>query len=212
MFGLSVMKIIFEDGVDDLFARQQVNNQLRSVDMPEGVVPDVQPPYGPTGEIFRYVLRSKTRNSRDLLTIQNWTIERQLRSVNGVADIAAFGGEEKIYEIQVNPSLLHKYNITPLEVYNAVSKSNLNVGGDIIEKNNQAYVVRGIGLLNSSSDIENIIIEQNGDAPVLVKHVASVKESALPRVGQAGLNENDDVVEGIVIMRKDENPSEVLKR
>ncbi|HRN56767.1 MAG TPA: efflux RND transporter permease subunit, partial [Agriterribacter sp.] len=165
MFGLSVMKIIFEDGVDDFFARQQVNNQLRTVDMPEGVVPDVQPPYGPTGEIFRYVLRSKSRNSRDLLTIQNWTIDRQLRSVNGVADIAAFGGEEKIYEIQVNPSLLHKYDITPLEVYTAVSKSNLNVGGDIIEKNNQAYVVRGVGLLNSSSDIENIIIEQNGDAP-----------------------------------------------
>lgn len=212
MFGLSVMKIIFEDGVDDFFARQQVNNQLRTVDMPEGVTPDVQPPYGPTGEIFRYILRSKTRNSRDLLTIQNWTIERQLRSVNGVADIAAFGGEEKIYEIQVNPSLLHKYDITPLEVYTAVSKSNLNVGGDIIEKNNQAYVVRGVGLLNSSSDIENIIIEQNGDAPVLIKHVAAVKESALPRVGQAGLNENDDVVEGIVIMRKDENPSEVLKR
>lgn len=212
MFGLSVMKIIFEDGVDDFFARQQVNNQLRSVDMPEGVVPDVQPPYGPTGEVFRYVLQSKTRNSRDLLTIQNWVIERQLRSINGVADVAAFGGEEKIYEIQVNPSLLHKYDITPLEVFNAVSKSNLNVGGDVIEKNNQAYVVRGIGLLDSNSDIENIIIEQNGDAPVLVKHVAAVKESALPRVGQTGLNNQDDVVEGIVIMRKGENPSEVLKR
>lgn len=212
MFGLSVMKIIFEDDVEDFFARQQVNNQLRTVDMPEGVVPEVQPPYGPTGEIFRYVLRSKNRNSRDLLTIQNWTVDRELRAVNGVADIAAFGGEEKIYEIQVNPTLLNKYDITPLEVYNAVSKSNLNVGGDIIEKNNQAYVVRGIGLLNNSSDIENILIEQNGDAPVLVKHVATVKESGLPRVGQAGLNEEDDIVEGIVIMRKNENPSEVLKR
>lgn len=212
MFGLSVMKIIFEDGVDDFFARQQVNNQLRTVTLPEGVDPDVQPPYGPTGEIFRYVLRSKIRNSRELLTIQNWTIDRQLRSVPGVADLTAFGGEQKIYEIQVNPTLLHKYDITPLEVYTAISKSNLNVGGDVIEKNNQAYVVRGIGLLNSISDIENIIVEQNGDAPVLVKHVATVKESALPRVGQAGLDKNDDVVEGIVIMRKDENPSEVLKR
>lgn len=212
MFGLSVMKIIFEDGVDDFFARQQVNNQLRTVSYPEGVEPDVQPPYGPTGEIFRYVLKSNTRNSRELLTMQNWTIDRQLRSVPGVADIAAFGGEEKIYEIQVNPTLLHKYDITPLEVYNAVSKSNLNVGGDVIEKNNQAYVVRGIGLLNSNSDIENIIIEKNGDAPILVKHVAEVKENALPRVGQAGLNNNDDIVEGIIIMRKDENPSEVLKR
>ncbi|MGN6293274.1 MAG: efflux RND transporter permease subunit [Chitinophagaceae bacterium] len=212
MFGLSVMKIIFEDGVDDFFARQQVNNQLRTVSLPEGVDPEVQPPYGPTGEIFRYVLRSPDRNSRDLLTVQNWTIDRQLRSVAGVADMVAFGGQEKIYEIQVNPTQLQKYDITPLEVYNAVSKSNLNVGGDVIERNNQAYVVRGIGLLDKQSDIENIIIDQNQDAPVLVKHVATVKESALPRVGQTGLNNDDDVVEGIVVMRKDENPSEVLAR
>lgn len=212
MFGLSVMKIIFEDGVDDFFARQQVNNQLRTVSLPEGVDPDVQPPYGPTGEIFRYVLKSPTRNSRELLTIQNWTIDRRLRAVPGVADVVAFGGEEKIYEIQVNPTLLHKYDITPLEVFEAVSKSNLNVGGDVIEKNNQAYVVRGIGLLNSISDIGNIIIQQNDDAPVLVRHVAEIKESALPRVGQVGLDENDDVVEGIIVMRKDENPAEVLSR
>lgn len=212
MFGLSVMKIIFEDGVDDFFARQQVNNQLRTVSFPEGVDPEVQPPYGPTGEIFRYVLKSPHRNSRELLTVQNWTIDRQLRSVAGVADVVAFGGEEKIYEIQVNPTQLQKYDITPLEVYNAVSKSNLNVGGDVIERNNQAYVVRGIGLLDKPSDIENIIIDQNQDAPVLVKHVAAVKESALPRVGQTGLNNDDDVVEGIVVMRKDENPSEVLAR
>lgn len=212
MFGLSVMKIIFEDGVDDFFARQQVNNQLRTVILPEGVDPEVQPPYGPTGEIFRYVLRSPHRSSRDLLTVQNWTIDRQLRSVAGVADVVAFGGEEKIYEIQVNPTQLQKYDITPLEVYNAVSKSNLNVGGDVIERNNQAYVVRGIGLLDKPGDIENIIIDQNQDAPVLVQHVATVKESALPRVGQTGLNNDDDVVEGIVVMRKDENLSGVLAR
>ena len=212
MFGLSVMKIIFDDDVDDFFARQQVNNQLRNVSLPPGAEPDVQPPYGPTGEIFRYTLKSPGRTSRDLLTIQNWTIDRQLRSVPGVADLVAFGGEEKTYEIQVNPTLLSKYNITPLEVYNAVEKSNVNVGGDVIEKNNQAYVIRGIGLLNNISDIENIIIDQNGEAPVLVKHVAAVKETGAPRVGQVGLDKNDDVVEGIVVMRKGENPSEVLKR
>lgn len=212
MFGLSVMKIIFDDDVDDFFARQQVNNQLRNVNLPDGVVPDVQPPYGPTGEIFRYTLQSKERSSRDLLTLQSWVIDRQLRSVPGVADLVAFGGEEKIYEIQVNPTLLAKYNITPLEVYNAVTKSNLNVGGDVIEKNNQAYVIRGIGLLNNISDIENIIIDQNADAPVLVKHVATVKETGAPRVGQVGLDKNDDAVEGIVVMRKGENPSAVLRR
>lgn len=212
MFGLSVMKIIFEDDVDDFFARQQVNNQLRTISLPEGVEPDVQPPYGPTGEIFRYTLQSPNRDSKDLLTIQNWVIDRQLRAVPGVADLVAFGGREKIYEIMVNPLLLHKYDITPLEVFNAVEKSNVNVGGDVIEKNGQAYVVRGLGLLTKQEDIENIIIENINGTPIYVKNVAQVTESNFPRVGQVGLDRDDDVVEGIVVMRKGENPSEVLKR
>ncbi len=212
MFGLSVIKIIFEDDVDDFFARQQVNNQLRNVSLPNDVSPDVQPPYGPTGEIFRYFLKSPKRDTRDLLTIQNWTIDRKLRAVKGVADVVAFGGQEKIYEINVDPNKLMKYDITPLEVYDAVSKSNVNVGGDVIEKNGQAYVVRGIGLLQSVEDIGNIIIEDAGGNPVLVKNLAEVKESSLPRVGQVGLDSSDDVVEGIVVMRKGENPKEVLAR
>lgn len=212
MFGLSVIKIIFEDNVDDFFARQQVNNQLRNVSLPDGVTPDVQPPYGPTGEVFRYVLKSKNRDTRDLLTIQNWVIDRQLRSVPGVADLVAFGGQEKTYEVSVDPNRLSKYNITPLQVFDAVNQSNVNVGGDVIEKNGQAYVVRGVGLLGTIKDIENIIVENAGDNPVLVKNLADVKESSLPRVGQAGLNDNDDVVEGIVVMRKGENPKEVLER
>ncbi|MBT1700797.1 CusA/CzcA family heavy metal efflux RND transporter [Fulvivirgaceae bacterium PWU4] len=212
MFGLSVIKIIFDDDVEDFFARQQVNNQLVNVALPEGVEPEVQPPYGPTGEIFRYVLTSKTKDTRELLTVQNWVIDRQLRAVAGVADVVAFGGREKIYEIQVNPALLNRYEITPLDVYEAVNKSNINVGGDVIEKNGQAYVVRGMGLLNSIEDIENIIIEDRAGVPILVKNVATVIQSDLPRVGQVGLDKNDDVVEGIVVMRKGENPSEVLGR
>ncbi len=210
MFGLSVIKIIFEDDVDDFFARQQVNNQLRTVSLPDGVDPDVQPPYGPTGEVFRYVLKSKDRDTRDLLTYQNWVIDRQLRAVPGVADIVAFGGQEKTYEISVDPGRLSKYNITPLEVFDAVNKSNLNVGGDVIEKNGQAYVVRGVGLLSSIEDIQNIIVADAGGNPVLVKNLADVAESSYPRVGQVGLDKNSDVVEGIVVMRKGENPKEVL--
>ncbi|GAA4766713.1 MULTISPECIES: efflux RND transporter permease subunit [Flavobacterium] len=212
MFGLSVIKIIFDDDVDDSFARQQVNNQLRTVSLPDGVEPDVQPPYGPTGEVFRYTLQSKDRDTRDLLTLQNWVIDRQLRSVPGVADLVAFGGQEKTYEISVDPGRLSKYDITPLEVFEAVNKSNLNVGGDVIEKNGQAYVVRGVGLLSSIKDIENIIVTDAGGNPVLVKNLADVKESSYPRVGQVGLDKNDDVVEGIVVMRKGENPKEVLER
>ncbi len=212
MFGLSVIKVIFDDDVEDFFARQQVNNQLRNVQLPEGIDPDVQPPYGPTGEIFRYILKSKTRDTRDLLTIQNWMIDRQLRAVPGVADVVAFGGQEKIYEISVDPLKLQQYNLTSIELYEAVSKSNLNVGGDVIEKNGQAYVVRGIGLLESKSDIENTIVDIFNGNPLLVKNVATVQEGSMPRVGQVGLNNYDDVVEGIVVMRKGENPSEVLAR
>ncbi|MFM7023471.1 MAG: efflux RND transporter permease subunit [Flavobacteriales bacterium] len=212
MFGLSVIKIIFEDEVDDFFARQQVNNQLRNVNLPDEVEPDVQPPYGPTGEIYRYVLKSDKRDSRDLLTIQNWVIDRQLRAVPGVADVVAFGGQEKIYEISVDPVRLQKFELTSLQVFEAVSKANLNVGGDVIEKNGQAYVVRGLGLLSSISDIANTIVAAYNDNPVLVKNIADVMEASAPRVGQAGLNKVDDVVEGIVVMRKGENPSEVLAR
>ena len=211
MFGLSVIKIIFEDDVDDFFARQQVNNLLHNVQLPDDVTPDVQPPYGPTGEIFRYTLQSSKRDTRDLLTIQNWVVDRQLRSVPGVADINAFGGQEKIYEVSVDPVRLQKFNLTPLELYEKVSHSNLNVGGDVIEKNGQAYVVRGLGLLSSVEDIENTIVDNENGNPVLVKNVATVKEASAPRVGQAGLDNNDDVVEGIVVMRKGENPSIVLQ-
>ncbi len=212
MFGLSVIKIIFDDDVEDFFARQQVNNQLRNVQLPEGVEPDVQPPYGPTGEIYRYTLKSDKRDTRDLLTIQNWVIDRQLRAVPGVADVVAFGGQEKIYELSVDPIKLQKYDLTPLELFTAINRANLNVGGDIIEKNGQAYVVRGLGLLSSIADIENTIVDNYNGNPVLVKNIATVAEASAPRVGQVGLNNNDDVVEGIVVMRKGENPSEVLAR
>jgi len=212
MFGLSVLKINFDDDVEDFYARQQVNNLLAGVALPPDCENHVQPPYGPTGEIFRYTVQGPGRSTNDLLALQDWVVERALKSVEGVADIAAFGGTKKVYEITVDPAQLEKYGLTPLEVFEAVRKSNVNVGGDVIEKNGQAYVVRGIGLLNSPAEIGNIIVDHVQGTPLLVRNVAHVAEGYLPRVGQAGLNGNDDVVEGIVIMRKGENPAEVLGR
>src|SRR6185369_10012512 len=176
-FGLSYIRIIFDDGVDDAFARQQVLSRIGSADLPDGVKPDVQPPYGPTGEIFRYTLKSNTKSIRDLTTIQNWVLDRQFKSIPGVADVNSFGGEEKIFEVSVNPDLLIKYNLTSLDIYNAISKSNVNVGGDVIERNGQSYVVRGIGVLNDIDDINNIIINKINGVPLLVKNVANVIES-----------------------------------
>src|SRR5580692_9424874 len=223
IFGLSVVKLIFEDGVDDTYARQQVNNLLHNADLPDNVDPDVQPPTGPTGEVYRYTIESIFRDARELKTMQDWMVDRELRAVPGVADVVSFGGMVKTYEIQVNPMILNNLGITPLDVFSAVAKSNINIGGDVIKKNSQAYVVRGIGLLNDINEIKNIIVTNNNGIPVLVKDVADVQISNLPRLGEVGrtdatdtlthrrLRENPDAVEGIVLMRKGENPDAVIK-
>jgi len=210
-FGLSYIRIIFEDDATNEFARQQVLSRINGADLPDGVKAEVEPPYGPTGEIFRYTLKSPTRSIRDLTTIQNWILDRQFKSVHGVADVNSFGGEEKIFEISVNPNLLSKYNLSSLDVYNAVTKSNINVGGDVIERNGQSFVVRGIGLLNDTSNIQNIIVTKINGLPILVKNVATVHESGKPRLGQVARDNHTDVIEGIIVMLKGENPAIVLE-
>lgn len=212
LFGLSVINIIFEDKVDGNFARQQVFNALPDAELPDGITPEVQPLYGPTGEIFRYTLKSDTKTVRELKTIQDWVIDRNIRSVSGVADVVSFGGEVRSFEVSVNPNRLISYNIQPLELYEAISKSNLNVGGDVIVKSSQAYVVRGIGLINDLEELGNVVVKNINGTPILVKHLADVKESCLPRLGQVGRMDENDVVQGIVVMRKDENPGEVIDR
>lgn len=209
LFGLSVVTVQFEDGVDDFYAQQYVSNKLSGVDLPEGADADIEPPSGATGEIFRYVIKSDLP-IKEVTAIQDWVIERELLSVSGVADVVSFGGEEKTYEIKINPTELKNYNLSPLDVYEAVSKSNINVGGDVIQQGDQAYVVRGVGLLDKMEDIGNITVALNGSTPILIKNVADVVVSNKPRLGQVGYNENDDMVQGIVIMLRGENPSEVI--
>ncbi len=211
LFGLSVVTVIFDDHVNDFYAQQYASNRMGNVDLPTGADFEIEPPSGATGEIFRYIIKSKMP-IKDVTTIQDWVIERELLAVPGVADIVSFGGEEKTYEIKINPTELHNYDLSPLDVYEAVSRSNINVGGDVVSKGDQAYVVRGVGLLESKADIENIQIEVKGSTPILVKHVAEVKISAKPRLGQVGYNKEDDVVQGIVIMLRGENPSDVIGR
>ena len=211
LFGLSVVKITFDDDVDYAFARLQVNNHIGDADLPDGVQPGIEPPYGPTGEIYRYTLTSNHKSARELKTIQDWVVDRQIREVPGIADLNSFGGEVKTYQITINPEKALQYNVTPLELFDAVSKSNINVGGDVIEQSGQAYVVRGIGLLNDIGEIKNIIVNNINGTPIFVSNIAEVTESALPRLGQVGRDRDPDVIEGIVVMRKGENPSVVIK-
>jgi cobalt-zinc-cadmium resistance protein CzcA len=223
IFGLSVVKLIFEDDVTDTYARMQVNNLIQNISLPENINPQVQPPTGPTGEIYRYTLESDIRDPRELKTLQDWVVDRELRSVPGIADIVSFGGMVKTYEIRANPHKLTDLGITPLDVYNAVNKSNINIGGDVIVDNSQAYVVRGIGLLNDINEIKNIIVENLNGIPILVKDLGDVEISNLPRLGEVGrtdaldsggqrrLPNNSDAVEAIVLMRKGENPDKVIQ-
>lgn len=211
LFGLSVVTVLFDDDVDDFYAQQYAANRLQQLELPSGAEAEIEPPSGATGEIFRYVIKGDLPIS-ELTSIQDWVIERELVSVPGVADVVSFGGKEKMYEIKINPTELQNYDLSPLDVYEAVSKSNINVGGDVIEQGEQAYVVRGIGLLDQIEDIENILITVKGSTPVLVKHVAKVKVSAKPRLGQVGLGNDDDLVQGIVVMLRGENPSEVIDK
>ncbi len=211
LFGLSVVKVTFEDEVDYAFARLQVNNHIDDADLPNGIQPEIQPPYGPTGEIFRYTLTSNKKSVRELKTLQDWVIQREIRSVPGVADVNTFGGEIKTYQITVDPQKALQYDVTATELYDAVSKSNINVGGDVIVQGSQAYVVRGIGVLNDIDEIKNIVVDNIKGTPIYVKSIAEVTESALPRLGQVGRDKDPDVVEGIIVMRKGENPSEVIK-
>ena len=210
LFGLSVVTVVFDDHVDDEFARQQVHNMINDADLPEGVDPEVQPLSGPTGEIFRYTLSSRQRGVRELKTLQDWVIERKLRSVPGIADIVSFVGEVKTFEVSVNPNQLATYGISSLELYQAIANSNVNVGGDVIERNSQAYVVRGIGLINNIREIGDIVVKNVNGTPILVRNLAKVRESCQPRLGQVGREDEIDVVEGIVVMRKGENPEKVI--
>lgn len=211
LFGLSVVTVLFNDDVDDFYAQQYASNRLNNVKLPDGSDTGIEPPSGATGEIFRYIIKSDLP-IKELTAIQDWVIERELVSVPGVADVVSFGGEEKTFEIKINPTQLNNYNISALDVFDAVSKSNINVGGDVIQRGDQAYVVRGVGLIDKVEDIGNILIKTVGSTPILVQHVAEVSISAKPRLGQAGLDDDKDVVEGIVIMLRGENPGDVIKK
>ncbi|MCL1919462.1 MAG: CusA/CzcA family heavy metal efflux RND transporter [Kiritimatiellaeota bacterium] len=210
LFGLSVVTVLFEDGVDDFYAQQYASNRMQDIDLPDGASVEIEPPSGATGEIFRYYLKSDLP-VREVAAIDEWVVQRELLSVPGVATISSFGGEAKIFEVKANPIEMRNYGITPLQLFKALEDSNINVGGDVIKRGSQAYVVRGIGLLESVEDIENLLVDVKGSSPIRVKQIATVGISSYPRLGQVGLNDDDDIVQGIVIMLRGQDPTEVIK-
>ena len=209
-FGLSFLMLTFDDEVNDYFARQQVLERLQTADLPNGVQPQLAPLSTPIGELYRYRLRGDGLTPTELRSIQDWTVARYLKMTPGVADVVSLGGLIKQYEVNPDPARLRYYNLTLLQLFTALGRGNANAGGSYVEQGTQQYLIRGIGLLRSPQDIGNIVVAARGGTPILVKDLGHVTLSAVPRQGVVGQDRDDDVVTGIVLMRKGENPSWVL--
>ncbi len=210
-FGLSFTVVTYDDKADVNIARQQVNERLRGIDLPMGVEADVMPNATPVGEVMRYRLKGDGKTTTELRTLQDWVVERTLRQVPGVADVVGMGGFIKQYEVQPDLQKLRAYKLTLQDLQNALGRSNANAGGSYVAQGAQQFAIRGIGLLHSADDLGTVVVTARGNTPVLVRDVAQIKIGAVPRLGTVGQDQDDDVVTGIVIMRKGENPSVLLK-
>ena len=210
-FGLSYTVITYNDNADVNLARQQVNERLLSVDLPPGAQANIAPNATPVGEIMRYRVRGDGQNTTDLRTLEDWVIERALRQVPGVADVVAMGGFIKQYEVQPDIDRLRAHKLTFQNLLDALGRGNSNAGGSYVAQGAQQFAIRGIGLLRSADDIGEIVLASRNGTPILIRDVAQVKVGAVPRLGIVGQDIDDDAVIGIVIMRKGENPSVVLK-
>ena len=210
-FGLSFTVVTYDDKADVMQARQQVSERLRGIDLPNGVDATIAPNSTPVGEVMRYRLRGDGFSTTEIRSTQDWVVERNLRQVPGVADVVAMGGAIKQYEVQPDLDKLRAYKLTFQNLLDALGRGNANAGGSYVAQGAQQYAIRGIGLLRSVDDIGQIVLSSRGGTPVLIRDVAQIKIGAVPRLGVVGQDNDDDVVTGIVVMRKGENPSEVLK-
>jgi cobalt-zinc-cadmium resistance protein CzcA len=209
-FGLSYIILSFNDNANDYFARQQALERLQTIDLPDGVHPELAPLSTAIGEIYRYRIQGKGLTATDLRSTQDWVVARNLKLIPGVADIVSFGGFIKRYEVTVDTARMKAYNVSLQQVFTALGRGNANAGGSFLEQGEQQYLIRGIGMLRSADDIGTVVVTEHGGTPLLIRDLADVKVGAVPRQGLIGQDEDDEIVSGIVLMRKGENPSQVL--
>jgi cobalt-zinc-cadmium resistance protein CzcA len=210
-YGLCFMMVTFGDKSTDQLARQQILERLRSVDLPPGVETEVPPPSTAIGEIMRFRLRGDGYTPRELREIQDWVVEKALRQVGGVADLVTMGGSVKQYEVNPDLQRLRDHKLSLQDLFTALQRANANAGGGAMTQGRQQFLVRSLGSFTSSADIERVVVAENNGTPVLVRDVAQVRVGNFPPQGLAGQDNADDIVNGVVVMRKGENPSKVLE-
>jgi cobalt-zinc-cadmium resistance protein CzcA len=211
LYGLSDVRLTFEDKVDPYFARQVVFERLSDAQLPSGVTPSMAPLFSPSGLVYRYVLESPDRSPQELKTFEDWVIARAYRQVPGVADDSGLGGTTMQYQVLLDPARIYSYHISVAQVLAALSANNSNGGGGFYSQGGQFYYVRGIGLVQTTEDIGNVVVGSNNGVPLRVRDVGEVAIGYAPRLGEFGFQNNDDAVEGVILMRRAEQTQNVLK-
>jgi cobalt-zinc-cadmium resistance protein CzcA len=212
LYGLSSIDLTFEDNSDVYFDRQQTNERLPDADLPDGAEPEMEAPFSPSGLVYRYVIKSSDRPARELHVLQDWVLDKAYRAVPGVADVASLGGETMQYQVLIDPTKLAGAGLSISDVSDALGANNSNAGGGFYSEGGQFFYVRGLGRVATLEDIGNVVLAVKNGTPVLVKDVGTVEIGAAPRLGQFGFDKQDDAVEGIILMRRDEQAQVVLKR
>jgi cobalt-zinc-cadmium resistance protein CzcA len=212
LYGLSDVRLTFQEDTDNYFARQVVFERLANVELPSGVTPSMAPLFSPSGLVYRYVIESPDRTPQELKTIQDWVLSRAYRSVPGVADDSGLGGTVMQYQVLLDPARLYGFHLTVPQVMQSLSANNSNAGGGFYSQGGQFYYVRGLGLVRDTQDISNIVVASHNGAPVRVSDIGNVVIGHAPRLGEFGFMKNDDAVEGVILMRRGEQTQNVLKR
>jgi len=212
LYGLSDVRLTFNPGTDSYFTRQQAFERLGDASLPSGVTPSIAPLFSPSGLIFRYVLESPDRSAMELKTLEDWVIERQYKAVPGVADDSGLGGQTMQYQVLLDPARVASVGLSVPLIVDSLSNNNSNAGGGFYSQGGQFYYVRGLGRLEKPEDIGNVVVAVHNGTPVLVKDVGTVVIGSAPRLGQFGFNENDEAVEGVILLRKGEQAQVVLDR
>jgi cobalt-zinc-cadmium resistance protein CzcA len=211
LFGLSLVTLTFDDGVEPLTARQQVTERLNGINLPEGVHPELGPLATPIGEVYRYTLDGKTTDPMTLRTLQDWVVRPQFLQVQGVADVVSYGGLVREIHVQPDPTQLALLGVGLQDVFEALSKASANATGGYVQRGSEAFVIRSLGILGSMNDIGRVRVGMHNGVPVMIKNVSKVTEGWAPRQGIVTRGANEDAVEGIVLMRRGQNPSVVLE-